>query len=165
MIEINFFNGLANEEDWSVVAQYGVMPIALFQQGLTTAVFREFGKVPERSEAFTTSTRSASKQFNTLLLSFSKVFCACHSSSWLSLEQNHQWHFWVNGIKEKINRVADMLGVKDTAFRNSTLLFSFKTLKWMNVKFPWNKNNWTCWIIILKMMIMSSKLDSKSWEY
>ncbi len=32
-----------------------------------TAVFREFGKVPEISEAFTTSKRSASKQLSTLL--------------------------------------------------------------------------------------------------
>jgi len=35
--------------------------------GLTTAVFRELGKVPERSEVFTTSKRSASKQLSTLL--------------------------------------------------------------------------------------------------
>ncbi len=33
----------------------------------STAVFREFGKVPERSEAFTTSKISASKQLSTLL--------------------------------------------------------------------------------------------------
>ncbi len=32
--------------------------IVLFRRGLTIAVFRELGKVPERSEAFTTSKRS-----------------------------------------------------------------------------------------------------------
>jgi len=41
--------------------------LLFFRRGLTTAVFRDFGKVPERSEAFTTSRRSASKQLNTLL--------------------------------------------------------------------------------------------------
>ncbi len=41
--------------------------LRFFRRGLTTAVFREFGKVPERSEAFTTSKRSASKQLSTLL--------------------------------------------------------------------------------------------------
>jgi len=41
--------------------------LLFFRRGLTTAVFREFRKLPERSEAFTTSRRSASKQFNTLL--------------------------------------------------------------------------------------------------
>ncbi len=38
-----------------------------FRRGLTSAVFREFEKVPERSEAFTTSKRSASKQLSKLL--------------------------------------------------------------------------------------------------
>ncbi len=37
-----------------------------FRRGLTTAVFKEFGKVPERSEAFT-SKNSASKPLSTLL--------------------------------------------------------------------------------------------------
>ncbi len=41
--------------------------LGFFRRGLTTAIFREFGKVPERSEAFTTSKRSASKQLSTLL--------------------------------------------------------------------------------------------------
>ncbi len=41
--------------------------LRFFRSGLTAAVFREFGKVPERSEAFTTSKRSASKQLSTLL--------------------------------------------------------------------------------------------------
>ncbi len=41
--------------------------LRFFRRGLTTAVFREFGKVPERSEVFTTSKRSASKQLSTLL--------------------------------------------------------------------------------------------------
>ncbi len=41
--------------------------LSFFRNGLTTAVVREFGKVPERSEAFTTSKRSASKQLSTLL--------------------------------------------------------------------------------------------------
>jgi len=41
--------------------------LLFFRRGLTTAVFREFGKLPEQSEAFTTSRRSASKLFNTLL--------------------------------------------------------------------------------------------------
>jgi len=36
--------------------------LLFFKRGLTTAVFRDFGNVPERSEEFTTS-----KQFNTLL--------------------------------------------------------------------------------------------------
>ncbi len=51
------FNNLTYERkilSWSIVAQHG-------------AVFREFGKVPERSEVFTTSKRSASKQLSTLL--------------------------------------------------------------------------------------------------
>ncbi len=34
---------------------------------VTWDVFREFGKVPDRSEVFTTSKRSASKQLSTLL--------------------------------------------------------------------------------------------------
>ncbi len=38
-----------------------------FRRGLRTAVFRKFGKVPERSEAFASSKRSASKQLSTLL--------------------------------------------------------------------------------------------------
>ncbi len=41
--------------------------LGFFRRGLTTAIFREFGKVPERSEAFTTSKRSASKHISTLL--------------------------------------------------------------------------------------------------
>ncbi len=41
--------------------------LCFFRRGLTTAVFREFGKVPERSEVFTTSKRSASKPLSTLL--------------------------------------------------------------------------------------------------
>ncbi len=32
--------------------------LRFFRRSLTTAVFREFGKVPERSETFTTSERS-----------------------------------------------------------------------------------------------------------
>ncbi len=40
--------------------------LRFFRRGLT-AVFREFGKVPERSEVFTTSKRSTSKQLSTLL--------------------------------------------------------------------------------------------------
>ncbi len=45
-----------------------VLPrFCFFRRGLTTALFREFGKVPERSEALTTSKRSASKQLSTLL--------------------------------------------------------------------------------------------------
>jgi len=40
--------------------------LLFFRRGLTTAVFREFGKFPEKSEAFTTSRRSASKMINTL---------------------------------------------------------------------------------------------------
>ncbi len=38
--------------------------LLFFRRGLT-AVFRDFGNVPERSEAFTTSKRSASKQLHT----------------------------------------------------------------------------------------------------
>jgi len=41
--------------------------LLFFTRSLTTAVLRDFGKLPERIEAFTTSRRSASKLFNTLL--------------------------------------------------------------------------------------------------
>ncbi len=37
------------------------------KKGYNRSPLREFGKVPERSEAFTTSKRSASKQLSTLL--------------------------------------------------------------------------------------------------
>ncbi len=40
--------------------------LRFFRRGLTTAVF-QFGKVPERSEVFTTSKTFASKQLSTLL--------------------------------------------------------------------------------------------------
>ncbi len=49
--------------------------LRFFRRGLTTAVFREFGKVPERSEVFTTSKRSASKQLSTLLKKKIKHIC------------------------------------------------------------------------------------------
>jgi len=41
--------------------------LLFYRRGLTTAVLRNFGKVPERNQEFTTSRRSASKQFNTIL--------------------------------------------------------------------------------------------------
>jgi len=41
--------------------------LIFFRKGLTTAVFREFRKLTERSEAFATSRISSSKLFNTLL--------------------------------------------------------------------------------------------------
>ncbi len=52
--------------------------LRFFRRGLTTAVFREFGKVLERSEVFTTSKRSASKQLSTLLKK--KMWEVCQDS-------------------------------------------------------------------------------------
>ncbi len=70
--------------------------LRFFRSGLATAVFREFGKVPERSEAFTTSKRSASKQLSILLKK--KMWEVCQESRFKNFFQNFAINFFKNRL-------------------------------------------------------------------